>query len=69
MRVTWKAPGEAVLYIDGEEVDRRRLDRPVGGKFTRLHIGHKPGNWRALGKVEIHRLRFGSKSHGEYEQS
>ena len=69
VRVTWKAPGEAVLYIDGKEVDRRRLDRPVGGKFTRLHIGHKPGNWRALGKVEIHRLRFGSKSHGEYEQS
>ncbi len=60
IKATWNAPGEAVLYLDGKEVDRRPLDRPNGGEFTRLHIGHKPGNWRALGKVAVHRLRFGS---------
>ncbi|MCK5732840.1 MAG: hypothetical protein KAI38_01545, partial [Candidatus Latescibacteria bacterium] len=60
IKATWNAPGEAVLYIDGKEVDRRPLDRPIGGEFTRLHIGHKPGNWRALGKVAVQRLRFGS---------
>jgi hypothetical protein len=60
IKATWNAPGEAVLYLDGKEVDRRPLDRPIGGEFTRLHIGHKPGNWRTLGKIAVHRLRFGS---------
>jgi len=61
VKATWNAPGEAVLYIDGKEVDRKRLDMSIGGRFTRLHIGHKPGNWRTLGKVEVHKLRFASK--------
>jgi len=59
IKATWNAPGEAALYLDGKEVDRRPLDRPIGGQFTRLHIGHKPGNWRALGKIAVHLLKLG----------
>lgn len=55
--IKWKAPGEVVLYMDGIEADRRVLDRPVGGKFTRVCIGFKPGNWRINGKIELIRLK------------
>ena len=65
IRVVWKAPGEAMLYVDGREVDRRSLDRPIGGRFTRIHIGHRPGNWRAHARIRLHRLRFRPRSHGE----
>ncbi|MCK4591596.1 MAG: hypothetical protein KAT86_07560, partial [Candidatus Latescibacteria bacterium] len=65
VNVTWEAPGEAVMYIDGQEVDKRWLDRPIGGEFTRLHIGYKPGNWRMLGKIEVHKFRFVSGIQGK----
>jgi hypothetical protein len=58
VRVEWRAPGKVTLYLDGIEADCRVLDRPVGGRFTRLHIGHKPGNWTANGKIELVRLHL-----------
>lgn len=53
VRVQWRAPGELVLTLDGIEADRRVLDRPLGGRFTRLHVGHKPGNWQAKSQIEL----------------
>jgi len=44
--IGWRA-GTAWLRVDGEESDRRTLDRRLSGAFARLHLGHRPGNWRA----------------------
>ena len=62
VRVTWQAPGEIVLYMDGEMAEKRHLDRPIGGEFTRIHIGHKPGNWKIHGKIILMELRMGKGS-------
>ena len=48
--------------INGKEVDRRELDRPLGGKFTRLHIGHKPGNWRTLARIKMNNIKLVKRS-------
>jgi len=58
VRVTWQAPGEIVLYLDGEMVEKRHLNRPIGGEFTRIHIGYKPGNWKTHGKIRLIKLRM-----------
>ncbi|NKB72230.1 MAG: hypothetical protein GKR89_34565 [Candidatus Latescibacteria bacterium] len=52
VRLVWEALGEAVLWIDGQERDRRTLGRRISGAFKRLHLGHRPGNWRADGWID-----------------
>lgn len=60
VRVVWDVEeGAAALWLDGEEVDRRGLKRRLSGGFKRLHLGHRPGNWRADGKIGALRLRLG----------
>jgi hypothetical protein len=59
IRVVWQAPGEATLWIDGNEKDRRPLGRRLSGAFKRLHVGHRPGNWRADGWIDHVVLRLG----------
>ena len=59
VRLVWEAPGEAALYIDGQERDRRRLDRRLSGAFKRLHLGQRPGNWRAEGCIGDLTIRLG----------
>lgn len=54
-------PGTLELSIDGVLADHRTLDRAIGGRFTRVSFGHKPGNWRLLGKLELQRLDFTEK--------
>ena len=39
--------GEASLRVDGVNADQRALPRRLSGAFQRLHVGHRPGNWRA----------------------
>lgn len=56
VHVKWAAPGEVVLNMDGIEVDKRVLNRPIGGNFTRLCIGYKPGNWRLNGYIDLLKL-------------
>jgi len=52
VRVRWDVDlREAVLWVDGRECDRRPLPRHLGGAFKRLHLGHRPGNWRADGAL------------------
>lgn len=52
VRVAWDAAAAtAALWVDGAEVDRRPLLRRLGGAFQRLHLGHRPGNWRAEGRL------------------
>ena len=51
--------GEAWLRIDGVERDRRPLTRRLSGSFRRLHLGHRPGNWRADGTIGDLSLRLG----------
>ena len=50
---------EAWLRIDQEERDRRPLTRRLSGAFRRLHLGHRPGNWRADGTIGDLILRLG----------
>lgn len=52
IRTAWQAPGEAVLWIDDDERDRRPLERRLSGAFKRLHLGHRSGNWRADGWID-----------------
>ncbi|MEW6750045.1 MAG: hypothetical protein AB1505_03600 [Candidatus Latescibacterota bacterium] len=60
LRVWWDAgPGEAVLWVDGKERDRRRLGRRLSGAFAYLHLGHRPGNWRADGTLTNLELELG----------
>ena len=60
IRVAWDAEaGEAILWLDSEERDRRRLPRRLAGAFKRLHLGHRPGNWRAQGRIDALRLQLG----------
>jgi len=60
VRVVWDVEeGTAALWLDGEEADRRGLKRRLSGGFKRLHLGHRPGNWRANGKIGALRLRLG----------
>ncbi|MBT5874527.1 MAG: hypothetical protein HOH43_14000 [Candidatus Latescibacteria bacterium] len=59
VHVTWNASGEAALHIDGKERDRRELDRRLSGVFRRLHVGHRPGNWRSDGWINDLTLRLG----------
>ncbi|MCC7261848.1 MAG: hypothetical protein IT369_04910 [Candidatus Latescibacteria bacterium] len=53
------ATGGAVLFSDGHEKDKRTLDRRLGGAFKRLHLGHRPGNWRAEGRLSELELDLG----------
>ena len=53
------AAGEAWLRLDGEERDRRPLTRRLSGGFRRLHLGHRPGNWRADGVIADLRVQLG----------
>ena len=55
----WAASGEAWLCIDGTERDRRPLGRRLSGGFRRLHLGHRPGNWRADGALGELVIRLG----------
>ena len=60
IRVQWDVDqAEAALWLDGEEKDRRALGRRLSGAFKRLHLGHRPGNWRADGRIADLRLRLG----------
>ena len=60
IRVQWNVDEEAaVLRLDGEEKDRKTLNRRLAGAFKRLHIGHRPGNWRADGAIGKLRLKLG----------
>lgn len=60
IRVTWDVEEEvATLWLDREEKDRRRLNRRLSGAFKRLHLGHRPGNWRADGTINGLRLKLG----------
>jgi len=56
--IGWSA-GTAWLRVDGEESDRRSLDRRLSGAFERLHLGHRPGNWRAQATLTGLVLRLG----------
>lgn len=49
----------AWLRVDGEERDCRSLNRRLSGAFVRLHLGHRPGNWRADGTLTNLKLRLG----------
>lgn len=60
--IEWEAPGELKFYIEGKLVDRRPLNRPLGGAFRNMHIGHKPGNWRLLGEVQLLSMQTGVKN-------
>ena len=52
VEVSWDThKGEAALLLDGQERDCRALDRRLGGAFKRLHLGQRPGNWRADGLI------------------
>ena len=51
--------GEAWLRIDGVVGDRRPLTRRLSGGFRRLHLGHRPGNWRADGTIGDLTLQLG----------
>lgn len=60
VRIQWDVDqAEAMLWMDGEEADRRPLLRRLGGGFKRLHVGHRPGNWRANGLLADLRLNLG----------
>ncbi len=60
VRCAWDVDrGEAVLWLDSQECDRRVLQRRLGGAFKRLHLGHRPGNWRSDGTLGKLRLRLG----------
>jgi hypothetical protein len=60
IRVAWDAEaGEAILWLDGEERDGRPLGRRLAGAFKQLHLGHRPGNWRAQGKIGALQLKLG----------
>ena len=60
VRLAWDAAAAtAALWVDGEEVDRRPLPRRLGGAFARLHLGHRPGNWRADGRLMEVELALG----------
>ena len=60
VRVTWNVEeGTAALWLDGEEMDRRGLNRRLSGSFKRLHVGHRPGNWRADGRIGELQIRLG----------
>ena len=58
LRVDYRAPGTAVLSIDGKVVDRTDLDRPLSGAFHRIRVGSRPGNWKVDGSVKV-RAGFG----------
>jgi hypothetical protein len=56
--VEYRAPGTAVLSVDGRVVDRTDLDRPLSGAFRRIRVGSRPGNWTVDGTVRV-RAGFG----------
>ena len=58
----WRSPGELALTLDGHLMDTIHLNRPLGGKVTRLCLGYRPGNWRLYGKVKLDYLRLGAVS-------
>jgi hypothetical protein len=60
VRIRWDVDaGEAILWLDGQERDRRKLGRRLSGAFQFLHLGHRPGNWRADGLLDRLELRLG----------
>jgi hypothetical protein len=60
VRVVWDGTaGTAELWMDGELCDRRGLPRRLAGAFKRLHVGHRPGNWRSDGRISDLRLELG----------
>lgn len=59
VEVEWQAPGFVRICFDEVLSDEKPLDRPLGGAFTRLHIGYKPGNWRAGAAIDVQSLRLG----------
>jgi len=58
IKVVWESPGKSVIYINDKEADKKFLDRSIGGHFTRLCIGYKPGNWRAWAKIKLVLMKF-----------
>ena len=58
----WHSPGELSVTLDGELKDTIILNRPLGGKITRLCLGYRPGNWRLYGKLKLDCLRLGGVS-------
>lgn len=51
--------GTAKLAMDGDEVDARSLPRRLSGSFARLHVGHRPGHWRADAELNDLRIELG----------
>ena len=43
---------QATLWLDGQVCDRRALDRPLGGAFSKLHVGCHPLHWTAEAVIE-----------------
>lgn len=60
VEVEWDgAAGWARLAVDGRDADRRHLPRRLSGAFQRLHLGHRPGNWRADARLTDLELDLG----------
>ncbi|MFA6111039.1 MAG: hypothetical protein WDA75_19965 [Candidatus Latescibacterota bacterium] len=60
VRIRWDVDaGEATLWLNGQKCDRRKLGRRLSGAFQVLHLGHRPGNWRADGLLDRLELRLG----------
>jgi hypothetical protein len=51
--IRYRAPGPAVLAIDGKASARISLTRPISGSFRFLYVGCKPGNWSVCGTVSV----------------
>jgi hypothetical protein len=50
--VEWHGSGGgARLVVDGVEVACCQLSRHLSGAFQHLHLGHRPGNWRAHARI------------------
>jgi len=50
---------EAVLWMDGAEVHRVPMQRRISGRFRKLYLGCKPGNW--LGKGALHSVEISTE--------
>ena len=52
IEVAWDAhENSARLVVYDEDTATGTLPRRLSGAFTRLHLGHRPGNWRADARI------------------
>ncbi|MHB1484912.1 MAG: hypothetical protein ACYCYI_09635 [Saccharofermentanales bacterium] len=49
--ISYKAPGVALLTVDGILQSEILLEKPISGSFHEISVGYKPGNWSVNGHV------------------